>query len=182
MSTGPTDNRPGPARPLNRARVTRVPDSPTVTCVPASWPYEEFRVYLRTLMDAAGIPDYAELSRLTNVSQTQYSNWRRGMSQPSRDALKKIYQVLGLKSPVPLYIAAGLDTIEELELAEQPNFTVLPRPLTDLIEVVEQLREVGREDVALSSIAVVVAGLRAELAAEIAKRTNQPSGRRRRAG
>lgn len=179
MSTGPTDNRPAPARPLNRARVTRAENSPTLTCVPASWPFEEFREYLRALMDAAGIPDYAELSRLTDVSQTQYSNWRRGISQPSRAALKKVYPVLGLKSPVPLYIAAGLDTHEELELDSRPDLTVLPRPMQELLEVYEQLKAVGLEEVALSSIRIVVDGLKAQVPRQ---RTDRPSGQRRKAG
>jgi transcriptional regulator with XRE-family HTH domain len=153
--------------------------SPTVTCVPASWPVEDFREYVRALMDAAGIPDYAELSRLTGVSQTQFSNWRRGNSQPSRLALKKIYRALGLKSPVPLYIAAGLDTHEELELEDQPSLAVLPKPLAELLEVFEQMRALGLEDMALSSIRVVVAGLRAQLPDT---RKGQPSGQRRKAG
>lgn len=153
--------------------------SPTVTCVPASWPVDEFREYVRALMDAAGIPDYAELSRLTSVSQTQFSNWRRGLSQPSRLALKKIYPALGLKSPVPLYIAAGLDTHEELELGEEPSRTVLPRPMQELLEVYEQLKALGQEEVALSSIRVVVAGLRAQLPDA---RKAQPSGQRRKTG
>lgn len=179
MSVGPADNRPGPAGPLNRSRVTRAHASPNLTCVPASWPVEEFREYLRALMDAAGIPDYAELSRLTTVSQTQFSNWRRGISQPSRPALKKIAPALGLNSPVMLYIAAGLDEQRDLQLEARPDFTVLPKPLEELLEVYRQLKELGLEEMALSSIRVVVAGLRAQL--PDAQR-GRPTGQRRRAG
>lgn len=181
MSIRPVDNRPPPARPLNRTRVTRAEKSPTVACVPTSWPVDEFRAYLRALMDAAGIPDYAELSRLSGVSQTQFSNWRRGLSQPSRPALKKVAPVLGLKSPVTLYLAAGIDEHEDLQLPEQVDFTVLPKQFEDLRHVYEQMKAIGREDLVLSSISVLVAGLKAELDAELRRRQPQPSGRRRQA-
>lgn len=179
MSVRPADNRPSPARPLNRSRVTRTETSPTVTCVPTSWPVEDFRDYLRALMNAAGIADYAELSRVSGVSQTQLSNWRRGLSQPSRQALKKLVMPLGLKSPVMLYIAAGIDAQEDLELDAAPDFTVLPKPFQDLREVYEQLKLVGQEDMVLSSIRVLVDGLKAQVRGS---EGGQPSGRRRRAG
>lgn len=179
MSTGPADNRPSPARPLNRSRVTRAEKSPTVACVSTSWPVEDFRAYLRALMDAAGIVDYAELSRLSGVSQTQLSNWRRGLSQPSRAALKRLVRPLQLKSPVTLYIAAGLDAHEDLELEAVPDFTVLPREFQDLREVYERLKAIGQEDVVLSSVRVLVAGLRAQL--DVTE-SHRPTGRQRRAG
>lgn len=150
--------------------------------MPATWPVEDFRTYLRSLMNAAGIADYAELSELTGVNQTQFSNWNRGKSRPSRENLKRIAPVLGLRSPVTLYIASGQDAHEDLQLDDQPNFTVLPKPLRDLIDVYEQMSSLGREDVVLTSVSVLVAGLKAELIAEIDRRKrDQPSGQRRRA-
>lgn len=178
MSVGPGDNRPPPARSLNRPRVTRREKSPTVTYVPTSWPVDEFRDYLRALMHAAGIADYAELSRLSGVSQTQFSNWRRGLSQPSRQALKRLVEPLGLRSPVMLYLAAGIDQHEDLELAAAPDFTVLPAPFHELLQVYEELKAIGQEDVALSSVRVLADGLRAQLRGVQA---GQPSSRRRRA-
>lgn len=143
---------------------------------------EEFNTYLRALMDAAGIETHAELSRLTGVSQNQFSNWRRGLAQPSRENLRKIAPAVGLRSPVTLYLAAGLEDQEHLELTAEPDFRVLPKALLDLRDVYEQMKDIGIGDVALSAIALLVGGLRAELAAEIARRRDQPSGRRRRAG
>lgn len=142
---------------------------------------EEFNAYLRALMDAAGIDNYAELSRLTGVSQNQFSNWRRGLAQPSRENLRKIAPALGLRSPVTLYLAAGLEEQEHLELEAAPDFRVLPKQFQDLRDIYERLKEVGREDVALSSVSVLVAGLRAELEAQLVRRKDQPSGPRRRA-
>lgn len=132
-------------------------------------------------MDAAGIADFAELHRLTGVSQTQFSNWRRGISQPSRENLKRIAPALSLKSPVTLYLAAGIDEREDLELEAVPDFTVLPKPFLDLRHVYELAKSLGREDLVLSSISVLVAGLRAELNAEINQGKPQPSGRRKQA-
>lgn len=179
MSAHPDDNRPAGHPPLARARVTKARPSPNFNCVPATWPIEEFNAYLRSLMDNAQIADYAELSRLTGVSQTQFSNWRRGLTQPGRRSLKRIAPALGLRSPVTLYLAAGLDEQEDLELESQPDFTVLPKPFQDLVEVYEQLKALGLEDMALSSIRVVVAGLKAELQE---RRADQPTRRRRKAG
>jgi transcriptional regulator with XRE-family HTH domain len=179
VHTHPDDNRPPSRAPLARVRVTRTRESPTVDCVPATWPIEEFNAYLRALMDRAQIADYAELSRLTGVSQTQFSNWRRGLTQPGRRSLKRIAPALGLKGAVTLYLAAGLDEQEDLELAAAPDFTVLPKPFQDLLEVYEELRTLGQEEVAISSIRVVVAGLRAQLPDT---RKGQPSGQRRKAG
>lgn len=134
-------------------------------------------------MDAAGIENFAELSRLTGVSQNQFSNWRRGLAQPSRENLRKIAPAVNLRSPVTLYLAAGLEEQEHLELDSAPDFTVLPRPFQDLREVYEQLKALGRDDIVLSSITVLVGGLHAELTAELSRRrADQPSGRRRKTG
>lgn len=147
-----------------------------------TWPVSDFNTYLRALMDAAGIETHAELSRLTGVSQNQFSNWRRGLAQPSRENLRKIAPAVGLRSPVTLYLAAGLEDQENLELESAPDFRVLPKQFLELREVYERMKELGREDVVLSSVSVLVAGLNAELTAELARRRDQPSGRRRRAG
>jgi transcriptional regulator with XRE-family HTH domain len=160
----------------------RVPDTtgfPTLSRVSKRWPYEEFGVYLRALMDNQGIENYAELSRLTQVSQNQFSNWRRGLAQPSRENLRKIAPVLGLNSPVMLYVAAGLEDHEDLQMDGTPDFTVLPRVFQDLRELYEEMAAAGRGDEVIRSVSVLVSGLRAEFKSETQQ--TQPSGRARRA-
>jgi transcriptional regulator with XRE-family HTH domain len=132
-------------------------------------------------MRRQGINDFAELSRLTGVSQSQFSLWVRGKTQPSHRNLKRVAQTLGLKSPVTLYVAAGLNTEEDLELDEQVDLRVLPKPFQDLRDVYEQAKALDREDLVLSSISVLVAGLKVELEAEIKRRKPQPSGQRKQA-
>lgn len=179
MSTHPIDNRSPGRAALARVRVTTARNPPTVDCVLATWPVEDFNKYLRALMQQAEISDYAELSRLTGVSQSQFSNWRHGRTQPSRRNLKRIAPGLGLSSPLTLYLAAGLDEHEDLELDSQPDFTVLPKPFQELLEVYEQLKLAGQEDMVLSSVRVLVDGLKAQVRGVQA---GQPSGPRRRAG
>lgn len=132
-------------------------------------------------MDAAGIPDFAELSRLTNVSQTQFSHWRSGRSQPSHGNLNKIAPVLRVR-PVRLYLKAGLNERADFELGDLPEIEPLPKPVSDIREAYERLRKLGRGEFATRSIEAVVAILEAEIA-EIEgfdrRSRNQPSGRRR---
>lgn len=132
--TGP--ERPPPAPSLTRARVTQRPGGRTVVFVAErrAWPYEQFADYLRALMNAAGIPDYAELSRRSGVSQTQLSNWRRGLAQPSRDNLNRIASHVDA-TPVQLWIAAGLVEPRQLNMDGAPDLTVLPAELRDLLDL-----------------------------------------------
>jgi transcriptional regulator with XRE-family HTH domain len=131
--------------------------------MPAKWPHEEFATYLRALMTEAGIPDYAELSRLTGVNQTQFSNWRRGISRPSRENLGKVAKVLGVR-PVNLWLVAGLTDEEELDLAERPDLTVLPREFIALLELWQDGRLTEQQrDFLRMSVATLVSGLRNQL-------------------
>ncbi len=124
-------------------------------------------------MTEAGIPDFAELSRLSGVSQTQFSNWRRGLSQPSRESLKRIAGHLKV-SPVKLFIGAGIDNAGELGLTGELDLRVVPGEIRALIELHEDPRLSDEQRSFLRrSVANLVAGLRAELAAV------KPSGRRR---
>jgi len=126
-------------------------------------------------MTAAHIPDFAELSRLTGVSQTQLSNWRRGLAQPSKESLKRISPALGVQ-PVRLYLAAGVNDAEELDISDQVDFTVLPAEIRDFIDLYldERLSEDQRR-YARQTVAYIASGIRAELA----KSPIKPSGRRR---
>lgn len=163
MTTRPPDNRPLPAPTLAHGRVTEASERPNVFHVPTAWPVDDFAAYLLALMREARISDYAELSRISGVNQTQFSNWRQGKSQPSRESLNKVARALGVP-PVSLWLMAGLADEQELDMAERPDLTVLPREFTELLELWrdEKLTEQQRELVR-SSVAVLVGGLRAQL-------------------
>lgn len=178
MTTHPDNKPPRPGPPLARPRVTSVRTTPNLACVPATWPYEQFGDYLRALMDAAGIADYAELSRLTGVNQSQFSNWRRGRSQPSTATLKRIAPALDTP-PVKLYIMAGLDEEADYDLSQEPDFSALPRPFHDLREIYERAAANGEGDRVLEAILLLVAGLKAQLKPAATTRGDRPSGRRR---
>lgn len=160
---------------LSRGRVTDRPSPPTVFGVPTDWPAETFRKLVRDLMDAAGIVDYAELSRLSGVSQTQLSLWRRGLAQPSRESLKEVAPVLNV-APVRLYLAAGIMDASELELDDTPDFRVLPTEFLDLADLYESLdRSDDRRVFLRRSVAALVAGMQAESPSN----RGRPTGRRR---
>lgn len=104
----------------------------------AEWPWEDFRDYLIDLMIAAGFPlnskgepSRAELARRSGVRNTQLSNWWSGINQPSQENLAKIADVFDVQL-INLMVKAGLVAVEELE-GPAPDFTVLPRPITELI-------------------------------------------------
>lgn len=160
---------------LTRARVTDRLLAPNLFGVPTSWPADAFRDYLRALMDAAGIPDYAELSRLSGVSQTQFSHWRRGNARPSRESLAKIAPILGVAA-VSLWLAADLANPDELALADAPDMRVLPREIRELADLFDTpgLTEEQKSYVR-RSVSTLTAGLRAELV----KPRNHPTGRRK---
>lgn len=165
---------PLPAKTLSRWGVTddRVPSN--LSHMGKAWPVAEFREYLRALMDAAGIANYAELSRLTGVSQNQFSNWHRGLAQPSRDSLAKIAPALNTP-PVNLWIAAGLAGPEELNLDALPDMRVLPQEFRDLIVLYEDSRtNDGVRAFLRRSVAALVAGVKAE-----ATKQGRPTSRRR---
>lgn len=145
----------------------------SVLLMTGQWPHQEFREYLRALMNNAGIADYAELSRLTGLNQSLFSNWRKGQTQPSQQSLRKIAPTLGV-SPAKLYIAAGLSGAEELDLSSQPDLRVIPREFQDLIELYDGL-SADQQSYARRSVAHLVAGLRAEIGTS----KNQPVRRRR---
>ena len=127
------------------------------------------------LMTAAHISDFAELSRLSGVSQTQLSNWRRGLAQPSKESLKRIAPTLGVQ-PVRLYLAAGVNDAEELDLSGQVDFTVLPAEIKDFIALyLDGGLTADQQRYARQTVSYLTAGLRAELANSPGK----PSGRRR---
>lgn len=130
--------------------------------------------YLRALMTASRISNYAELSRLTGVSQNQFSSWGRGLSQPKRETLKRIAPALGVP-PVNLYLVAGLDDEEDLALTGQVDLSAWPPEFHDLHDAYERAAEIGQGDMVLQSISLLVSGLKAQIGAK----RDQPSGRRK---
>lgn len=159
---------------LSRERVLGGPGRRNLSRVSKSWPVEQFNDYLRALMAAQGIDNYAELSRLTGVSQNQFSNWRRGLAQPSATTLNRIAGALDT-APVKLYVMAGLNVEEDFDLSQEPDFTALPRPFHDLREIYEQAAATGEGDRVLEAILLLVAGLKAQLT----PKSGRPTGRRR---
>lgn len=163
-----------PAHLLTPEEVTQEIPITTVTFVGKSWPVDSFRAHLRALMDREEIADFAELWRLSGVSQTQLSNWNRGISQPSQASLDKLAPVLQVAERT-LYIAAGLMTASQLGTDEVPELTVLPREFDDLVDLYRSASEANRR-IIREQIAFAVRGLRA-LIDEPAAKVN-PSRRR----
>jgi transcriptional regulator with XRE-family HTH domain len=143
--------------------VTEADDGRTVLSVPVKWPHEEFTRYLLALMAEAGIGDYAELSRLSGVNQTQFSNWRKGTSRPSHDNLSKIAPHLGTKT-IALWVVAGLVSEADLDLPAPLDLTVFPREFVELLELYrdERLTEDQREFVR-ESVAMLTSGVRGRI-------------------
>lgn len=108
-----------------------VPKQPT-------WPADDFNRYLEELMRAQGITDRAELARLSGVSNSQFSTWKKGTYRPSKSKLEEIAPYLGV--PVRnLLLKAGIVTPEELGLDAEPEMPVLPRVLRELIDTYAEL-------------------------------------------
>lgn len=127
-----------PADLLACEEVTQEIPVASVTFMAKSWPVETFIQHLRQLMDREGVADYAELSRLSGVSQTQFSNWRKGTHQPSQESLDRIAPVLHTTQS-SLYIAAGLLSPDHLGAPDDYKPTVLPREILDLIALYESM-------------------------------------------
>jgi transcriptional regulator with XRE-family HTH domain len=154
---------PRPAHLLTSGEVTQEIPVTTMTLVGKSWPYETFMTHLRALMDRENIADFAELSRLTGVSQTQFSNYRSGVSQPSQESLDKIAPVLHT-TETALYIAAGRLKPGHLDAPSEFDMVVLPREILDLVKLyqdapTEEARRIIRDQVAFAvrGLAIVTA-------------------------
>lgn len=175
----PPDTRPATRTVLSSQRVTRDLPRPYAPPVPSQWPAEEFREYLLALMREKRIANYAELSRLSGVSQWQFSQWNRGLAQPSAKSLRKVAPVVGVQ-PVNLFIAAGLNEADELELDQGPDLRVGPREFVELAELWDDPRLTDEQrSFVRRSVATLVAGLRAELPVQGRPAKDRPSGGRR---
>ena len=160
---------------LSHMRVTSGQTGSSLPTMSKAWPVAEFQEYLRACMDAAGIPDFAELSRRTGVGQWQFSTWKQGKNQPSAASLRRIAPALNI-SPLKLFLAAGVNDAEELDLSGQPDLTVLPAEILDFITLyLDGGLSADQQRYARQTVAYIASGLRAELA----KSQVKPSGRRR---
>lgn len=146
---------------LHREQVTAPDAGPTVHPVAdadSSWPAETFNRYLGNLMKASGIADYAELSRLSGVNQTNLSNYKLGRAQPSIEILNRLADVLQVK-PVLLWIQAGRVSPSDLDLSGEPRFEVAPPEVRELAAIVEKLPESDRRSL-LDAVSMLIAGYR----------------------
>lgn len=142
-------------------QLTRPSRNRTLTCVAATWPRDSFIAYLGNLMDRAGIRDYAQLSRITGVNASQFSNWQNGVAQPSLPNLTRIAPALNV-APVALWLAAGLVTADELDLSGQVDLTVLPHEFRALVDLYNARGRTDEQRAQIRAhINVAVSGLRA---------------------
>lgn len=165
-------NRDLPATTLARERVTNAcahrtvfdVSSPALPDRDPGWPVADFVAYLRKLMMNAEIGTYADLSRLTDVSETQLSRWHRGLVQPSRQSLNKLAPVLRVK-PVQLHLQAGLVTADDLgQDIEVGTQMPLPAAFDELADLYRSGRLTQQQRAQLvQQIRIVLLGYRAEL-------------------
>lgn len=156
-----------------RERVTAQVRALNLAFMGKSWPAETFNQYLRALMDRGDIEDFAELSRLTGVSESLFSNWKRGRTQPRMESLDRIADALST-SPRNLYIAAGLVTAEKLDQPNDVDLTVLPREILNLIALYNSMTTDSSRRLVREQIDFAVRGLQAKLAERKPQR-EQPS-------
>lgn len=155
----PMDNRPPVRGMLTREGVTGSRLLRTVSHV-GEWSPEELSEYLDALMRAEKIRNDAELARLSGVKQTQISNWRRGLAQPTIESLAKIAPVLKV-SPRKLYIVAGRMSATD---AEPVDLAVTPPEIRTLIEIYNDPRMSDADhDYLRRSLTLLADGLRSDL-------------------
>lgn len=91
---------------------------------------DDFGNYLTQAMAAAGLSQ-AELSRLTGISDSIISKWRRGQAVPSVENLRILAPALGMTTR-DLVVVAGHMTPDEVGLAEPPEPPKPPARLASL--------------------------------------------------
>jgi len=129
-------------------------------------------------MDREGIADYAELSRLSGVSQTQFSNWRKGTHQPSQESLDRIAPVLRT-TQADLYIAAGLFSPGHVGAPDDYEPSVLPREIRELIELYDSMTTEANKRYFREQVAFALRGLKASAPEpEAPEQTERPDRRR----
>lgn len=178
MATAIDHVRAQPGTMRARTSFERTVNAPTLVRVrtEGDWPAGEFRDYFLALMTNAGIANIADLARRADIDPSLISKWLNGRQQPSRRNLKKVAGPFGVP-PVNMYLAAGLDDEEDLDISGQYDLSAIApeyRALLDLDrdeETTPAVRAFLRE-----CAATLVAGVRARRGEE---RAGRPIGRRR---
>lgn len=91
---------------------------------------QDFGPYLTQAMTAAGLSQ-ADLARLTGISDSIISKWRRGQATPSVDNLRILAPALGMTTR-DLVVVAGHMAPEEVGLKEPPAPPKPPARLASL--------------------------------------------------
>lgn len=126
----------------------------------SEWDPRSFSAYLDAAMRNQGIRNDAELSRLSEIRQTQIGNWRNGAARPSMRLLRQLAKALNV-APNNLYVLAGWLDKEE---PKGPDFGLLPPEIKNLIVLYDQMTtDVGRRQIR-EQIDVAVRGLQAKFA------------------
>lgn len=125
------------------------------------WPAGEFRDYIEALMRNAGIPHAAELARRAGIDASLISKWLNGRQQPSRPNLKKVAAPLRV-APVNLYLMAGLDEEEDLEISGQFDLSTIGPELRELLDLDrDEATSTDERSLIREVAATLVAGIRA---------------------
>jgi len=102
----------------------------------SEWDPRSFSAYIDAAMRNRGIRNDAELARLSDVRQTQISNWRAGTARPSMRLLRQVAAALDVPAQA-LYIQAGwIESDGEQTQALVP----LPPEITRLIALYESAK------------------------------------------
>lgn len=169
--------RSPPGDTLTHARVTRRKLAATVIRMGNPWPHVQFNEYLDLLLSNAGLQDRAELSRLSGVKETQFTNWKKGTNRPSRQSLRKIAQALrmgpdGLARL--LYEAGDPDEREGVEPPSGPDLSSIPKIYRELIEFdTDPALPSEARDELRAHLAAVIAGFRARFQSPPRRRQGQ---------
>lgn len=91
---------------------------------------QDFGDYLTRAMDAAGL-SIADLKRLTGISDSIISKWRRNQALPSIENLRILAPALGMTTR-DLVVVAGHMAPDEVGLAEPPTPPKPPARLATL--------------------------------------------------
>jgi transcriptional regulator with XRE-family HTH domain len=111
------------ARAIGRAKVTARPKPATT---------DEFRTFLRHLMDQAGFDTFESLARAGRFDATTLTRWFNGEQKPSNDLLHKIAGPLRVRFG-DLLVAAGIATPQQLGMEVSPG-PVLPLEVRELLD------------------------------------------------
>lgn len=99
------------------------------------WPHVVFMAWLDSLKEALDIPSDVQLAaRAGMASPSVISGWRNGRTQPSRGNLRKIAKLAG-EPPMTVFRRAGLVDDEDLDDPPLISDEVLPRQITELIDI-----------------------------------------------